>query len=64
MATTATGSLITMPAGAGSWTDVRPDIDRFVLACGCGQALDDSRPRHCPRCGVALMALRRAGGAR
>lgn len=64
MATTAMDNLISMPAGAGLRADLRPAIDRFVLACDCGQALDTWHTSHCPRCGVTLVALGRAGGAR
>lgn len=32
---------------------VRATVDPLPT-CGCGQALETSSARHCPRCGVAL----------
>lgn len=36
-------------------------VDAFPT-CGCGQALDTCRARHCPRCGVAVEGPAEANG--
>lgn len=54
----------TTPVRTGRAVGVRPAVDRLLLACGCGQALDVCHASHCPRCGVRLAAPRLAVGSR
>jgi hypothetical protein len=51
--TTATPTRSPLPERSSPGVVVPPTVDA-VRTCGCGQALDNSHARHCPRCGVAV----------